>query len=169
MQWVNRYQLAEHACDIYQTRAGVYEKMNDWSRAISDYEDAARYAKQLSYWRGLTQVDGLLAKSYLHQGDLHSALTAIDEAIAANQHIPDELYFVPRNLAIKAEITARLGDTSDANRLYEKSEDMLDALLSKVPTPTVERQLLSDLSQVYSKHFISLSDEGKTNKCVPCH
>jgi CHAT domain-containing protein len=163
MQWVNRYQLAEHACDIFQTRAGVYEKMNDWSRAISDYEDAARYARQLSYWRGLTQVDGLLAKAYLHRGDLHSALTAIDEAIAANQRIPDELYFVPRNLAIKAEITARLGDTSGANRLYEKSEDMLDALLSKVPTPTVERQLLSDLSQVYSKHFISLSDEGKTN------
>lgn len=163
MQWVNRYQLAEHACDIYQTRAGVYEKLNDWNRAISDYENAARYAKQLSYWRGLTQVDGLLAKAYLHQGDLHSALTTIDEAIAANQHIPAELYFVPRNLAIKAEITARLGDTSSANRLYEKSEDMLDALLSKVPTPTVERQLLADLGQVYSQHFALLSDVGKTN------
>lgn len=163
MRWVNRYQLAEHACDLYQTRASVYERMNDWSRAISDYENAARAAKQLSYWRGLTQVDGLLAKAYLHQGDLHPALTAINEAITANQHIPDELYFVPRNLAIKAEITARLGDTSGADRLYQKSEDMLDALLSKVPTPTVERQLLSDLGQVYPKHFALLSDEGKTN------
>ena len=117
---------------------------------MSDYGQAARYAKQLSYWRGLTQVDGLLAKAYLHQGALQPALTAINEAIAANQHIPDELYFVPRNLAIKAEIMARLGNIKSSNQLYEKSADMLDALLSKVPTPTVERQLLTDLSKVYS-------------------
>lgn len=161
MQWVNRYHLAEHACDTYQTRAGVYERMNDWKSAISNYEQAAQYAKQLSYWRGLTQVDGLLAKAYLHQDALGSASAAIGEAIEANKHIPDELYFVPRNLAIKAEITARLGNVRGSNELYEKSEDMLDALLSKVPTPMVERELLTDLSQVYSKHFASLSDQGK--------
>ncbi len=39
---------------------------------------------------------------------------------------------------------------------------MLDALLSKVPTPTVERQLLGDLSEVYSEYFASLSDQGRT-------
>ncbi len=37
-----------------------------------------------------------------------------------------------------------------------KSADLLDALLSKVPTPTVERQLLSDVSTVYSGYFVSL-------------
>jgi hypothetical protein len=50
------------------------------------------------------------------------------------------LYFVPKNLAIKAEIMARLGNPKASNDLYEKSADLLDALLSKVPTPTVERQ-----------------------------
>lgn len=162
MQWVKRYQLAEHICDVYQTRAGVYEMSNDWRRAISDYEDSAGCSKRVSSWRDLTQVDGLLAVAYLRQGNLHSALQAIDESISANQQIPDELYFVPRNLAIKAEITARMGDKSYANGLYQKSEDVLDALLSKVPTPAVERQLLSDLGYVYSKHFALLSDEGKT-------
>ena len=39
---------------------------------------------------------------------------------------------------------------------------MLDALLSKVPTPTVERQLLADLSEVYSGYFASLSNQGRT-------
>ena len=32
------------------------------------------YARQLSYWRGLTQVDGSLAKAYIHQGELQQAL-----------------------------------------------------------------------------------------------
>ena len=70
---------------------------------------AVHYAKQLSYWRGLTQVDGLLALAYLHQAALQPALTAINDAIAANEQIPDELYFVPRDLAIKAQIMARKG------------------------------------------------------------
>lgn len=162
MQRVSSYHLAEHISDIYQTRAGVYERMGEWDQAVSDYGQSARYAKQLSYWRGLTQVDGLLAKADLHEEALQPALTAIDDAIEANKHIPDELYFVPRNLAIKAEIMARLGNVKLSNQLYEKSADMLDALLIKVPTPTVERQLLSDLSEVYSEYFASLSNQGRT-------
>jgi hypothetical protein len=108
-------------------------------------------------------VDGLLATAHLHQGALQPALTAINDAIAANQQIPDELYFVPRDLAIKAEIMARLGDRKSATILHEKSADMLDDLLSRVPTPTVERLLLADLSKVYSGHFEFLSDQGRTS------
>ena len=159
---VSDYHLAGHLYELYQTRAGVYERMNQWDQAVSDYGQAVHYAKQLSYWRGLTQVDGLLALAYLHQAALQPALTAIDDAIAANEQIPDELYFVPRDLAIKAQIMARLGDIKSANTLYEKSTDMLDALLSRTPTPTVERLLLADLSKVYSGYFEFLCDQGKT-------
>lgn len=161
MQKVSAYHLAGHLYELYQTRADVFERIGDWSQAISDLEQSAAYAKQLSYWRGLTQVDGLLAQAYLRQGDLQSALTAIDEAIDANRNIPDELYFVPKNLAIKAEIMEQLGKIKTSNDLYEKSADLLDALLSKVPTPMVERQLLSDLSMVYAGYFVSLTDQGR--------
>jgi len=151
---VSVYHLAGHLYELYQQRAGVYERMGQWDQAVSDYALSAQYAKQLSYWRGLTQVDGLLAKVYIHQKELQPALAAIN--------IPDELYFVPRNLGIKAEIMARLGNTKASNELYEKSADLLDALLSKVPTPTAERQLLNDLSIVYAGYFVSLSDQGRT-------
>jgi len=104
----------------------------------------------------------LLAKAYLHEGALQPALDAINRAIEANKKIPDELYFVPRNLGIKAEILARMGNAKAANDLYEKSADLFEALLSKVPTPTVERQLLNDLSTVYAGYFALLSDQGRT-------
>jgi len=162
MQRVSGYHLTEHLYEAFQTRAGVYEGMGQWERAISDYGQAIAYAKQLLYWRGVTQVDGFLAKAHLHQGELQLALKAINEAIDANEHIPDELYFVPRDLAIKAEIVARMGDLKSSNQLYEKSADMLDALLNKAPTPTIERQLISDLSGVYSQYFESLSNQGRT-------
>jgi|CZKL01.1.fsa_nt_gi CHAT domain-containing protein len=159
---VSAFHLAGHLYELYQTRAGVYERMGQWDRAISDLTQSSQYAHQLSFWRGLTQVDGLLAKAYMHEGALQPALNAINEAIEANKKIPDELYFVPRNLGIKAEILAQLGDTKASNELYEKSADLFDALLSKVPTPTVERQLLNDLSTVYAGYFASLSDQGRT-------
>jgi CHAT domain-containing protein len=162
MQRVSAYHLAGHLYELYQTRAGVYERMGQLDQAVCDYSQAVQYAKQLEYWRGLTQVDGLLAMAYLHRGALQPALIAINEAIASNERIPDELYFVPRDLAIKAEILARIGDTESSINLYEKSADMLDALLSRVPTPTVERQLLADLSKVYSGYFEFLSDQGRT-------
>ena len=159
---VSAYHLAGHLYELYQQRAAVYERMGQWDQAVSDYSESARYARELSYWRGLTQVDGLLAKAFINQGKLQPALAAINEAIQANENIPDELYFVPRNLGIKAEIMARLGDTKASNELYEKSADLLDALLSKVPTPTAERQLLNDLSVVYAGYFVSLSNQGRT-------
>ena len=161
MRRVSPYRLTGHFYELYQTRAGVYEQMGEWDQAIADYLAAVQYAKQLSYWRGLTQVDGSLAKAYLHQGALHPALAAVNEAIGANRKIPDELYFVPRNLAIKAEILARMGKLQESNDLYEKSADLLDALLSRVPTPMVERRLLSDLSVVYAGYFASLRDQGR--------
>jgi CHAT domain-containing protein len=161
MQKVAALHLAGHLYELYQTRASVYEKMNNWNQAFSDLNQAALYAKQLSYWRGLTEADGLLAEAYLHQRALQSALTAIDEAIDANKRIPDELYFVPKNLAIKAEILAQLGNVEASDDLYEKSADVLDALLSKVPTPSVERQLLGDLSSVYAGYFASLGKQGR--------
>lgn len=161
MQKVSVYHLTEHLYELYQTRADVYERMGNWPQAISDLAASAQYANQLLYWRGLTQVDGSLASAYLHQGALQPALAAINEAIDANRKIPDELYFAPKNLAIKAEIMARIGNVKASNHLYGKSADLLDGLLSKVPTPMVERQLLSDLSTVYAGYFVSLSNQGR--------
>ena len=59
MRRVSAYHLAGHLYELYQTRAGVYERMGQWDQAVSDFAQAVQYAKQLSYWRGLTQVDGL--------------------------------------------------------------------------------------------------------------
>ncbi len=161
MKRVSAYHLAGHLYDLHRVRAGVYQRMGNWDLAISDYQEGIQYAKQLSYWRGISETGGLLARAYLHQGALQPALTTINEAIDADKHIPDELYFVPRNLGIKADILARMGKVKESNDLYGKSADLLDALLSRVPTPMIERQLLNELSTVYAGYFASLRDQGR--------
>ena len=131
---------------------------------MSDYVQALSSAKSISYWRGISEVGGPLAKAYEHEADLKHALATINEAIDANTRIPDELYFAPRNLAIKAEITAKLGQTVASNELYQRSADLIDSLLSTAPTPNVERTLLEQLSDVYSGFFISLCNQKEYAK-----
>lgn len=147
--------LRGHYYQLYVSRASVYENLNQWDKATADLTQALSYAARLEYWRGITEVGGHLAQAYEHQGDLGKALGAVDQAIDANKRIPDELYFVPRNLAIKAEIVAKMGKTQEAEDLYKKSTAIIDSLLEHVPTRNVERMLIAELGDVYSGYFAS--------------
>ena len=66
----------------------------------------------------------------------------------------------PKNLAIKAEIEAKLGKTKLSNNLYQKSTELIDSLLATAPTPNVERRLIAEVSDVYAGFFNSLCNQG---------
>jgi len=156
-----RYHLQAHLFELDRVRGDAYQKMGDWPRALEEYTTAVGYAKSVGYWRGETQGDGLLASAYEHEGQLPAALQSIDNAVEANKQIPDEIYFVPRDLAIKAEILAKMGQTKTSNDLYQKSADLIDSLLVNVPTPGIERDLITQLGFVYSGYFNSLCAQNR--------
>jgi CHAT domain-containing protein len=156
-----RARLDAHLFQLLTSKGQIYEDMGRWQDAVQQYTLALDYAQRLSYWRGMTQTGGLLARAYEHEHDLDEALISVDEAIAANSHLPHELYFVPQNLAIKAEILEKLDRTQESHDLYKKSAILIDSLLATAPTPNVERELLTALSQVYSGDFELLSRERK--------
>lgn len=156
-----RTRLDAHLFQLLTSKGQIYEDMGRWQYAAEQYTLALDYAQRLSYWRGITQTDGLRARAYEHENDLGQALISINEAIAANTHLPHELYFAPQNLAIKAEIFEKLGRTQESHALYAKSAVLIDSLLATAPTPDVEREMLTALSQVYSGDFELLSRERK--------
>lgn len=151
---------------ILTSRGRVYEETGDLNRAIADYSQALALATQLDYWRGVSEVGGFLAFSYERRGNLQPALETITRAIDANARIPDELYLVPRNLAIKAEIEERLGLRKEADALYQKSATLIDSFLQHVSTRNVERLLLAELSEVYSGYFSSMCEEHNYNRAL---
>ena len=110
----------QHKSQVYISRGSINRERGDWSAAISDYKQVVTISEKTDNYRGVTDAGGLLAQAYEHTGDLTAALGAINAAIAANTHIPDELYLVPRNLAIKAEITEKMGHAQEADSLYRK-------------------------------------------------
>lgn len=146
---------------LLTSEADVFARTGRIDKAISGYHEALTYAKLIRTRRAITNIDAKLAAAYERAGDLPKALSAIDEAIEANKQIPQELFLVPGNIAIKARIQRKLGRRAEAERLYSKGMDMLDALLTHVPTPEVERLLLTELGDLYSGFFELLSDEGR--------
>lgn len=156
LQVPERDHLRGHLYQILETRAPVWKDMGNLKRATQDYAQAFQYAKELGYWRGLTESGGPLAQSYEEQNQLELALSVIDEALNAQQRIPSEMYFAPRNLAVKADILKRLGRVADSNNLYERSLTLVDSLLITAPTPGVVRTILNEYANVYSGYFASL-------------
>jgi CHAT domain-containing protein len=152
--------LDAHLFQILTSKGQVYEDAGLWSEAAAQYSAARNYARHLEYWRGIVQTGGLLAEVYEHQNELPEALQSVDEAIEANARLPEELYFSPRNLAIKADILNKMGRIKESHALYERSEELVDSLLATAPTQNVERELLAQMGQVYSEHFASLCREG---------
>ena len=86
---------------------------------MSDFTQAVQYAKQLSYWRGLTQVDGLLAKHICIKGLCNRRWPRSMKPLRPTRISLMNCISFPRNLAIKAEIMARLGNTKHQS-LYTK-------------------------------------------------
>ena len=153
--------LRENLAEGLAVRAQVLEARGDTQGAIQSYLEAINNAQAVSHWHSLTEINAELAKTYERAGHFDEALRAIDAAIYANRQTPDEVYFVPQNLAIKAEIEAKSGHRKQAESLYQRGSDMLDALLNHVPTPMVERELISELSNLYSGYFNLLADDGR--------
>jgi CHAT domain-containing protein len=152
--------LDAHLFQIITSKGEVYGDLGQWNDAAAQYALALKYARHLLYWRGVVQTGGLLAEAYEHESNLPAALASINEAIKANKQLPQELYFSPRNLAIKAEILDKMGHTKESHALYERSAELVDSLLATAPTPTVERLLLTEMRTVYTGYFSSLCREG---------
>jgi len=148
-----------HKSQVYIDRGSVNRDRGNWGAAISDYQHAVEISSKIDNFRGVTDAGGLLAAAYVHIGDLRAALAAINTAIDANTKNADELYLVPRNLAIKADITARLGDTRASNVLYEKSITLVEGMIQHAPTTDIQRYLLAEMSDVYSGYFAALCSQ----------
>ncbi len=145
-----------HKSQVYLSRGTINKERGDWNAAIADYQQSVDFSSKISNYRGVTDAGGLLAQAYQHNGNLPDALAAINRAIDANTKIPDELYLVPRNLAIKAEIIEKMGHAKEADGLYQKSIALVDGMIQHAATTNIQRQLLAEMSDVYSDYFASL-------------
>ena len=143
------------------SRSEIYRAVGKREAAIDDLQSALVISRRIGNYRGIVDAGGVLAQVYEDEGELKSGLSAVKEAIEANTHIGDELYLVPRNLATRARITARLGMKTESENSYRKALALVNVLVQHAPNANVERQMLSESSEVYSGYFASLCDQAR--------
>lgn len=151
---------------LYVSRGFIDANRGDVKAAITDYSAALQLANQMHNFRGQTDAAGMLAQTYLDSGSLKDALDAVNSAIGANTHIPDELYLVPRNLLLKAEILERMGQRNAADSFYRKGITLVDTMIRRSSTVGVQRQLLAQMSDIYSGYFAFLSAQNRYNEAL---
>ena len=145
-----------HKSQVLISRGSINREKGDWNAAIADYLQAVQLLRRTDDYRGLTDAGGKLALVYERLGNLAGALGAINSAIEANTHIADELYLVPRNLAIKADIVAKMGKTKESDGLYREAIVLVNVMIQHASTVDIQRQLQAEMSDVYSGFFASL-------------
>ena len=156
-----QYRLMPHIVELGRLRGTIYEEKGDPARAGEAYSGAMRQAEVVGYWRGVMQIGDRLAGVYEATNRLSLALSTVDRALDASKQIPEEIYLSPRLLARKAEVLARLGRTKEAQTLYQKAADLIDAFLLHAPTPGIERDLIAQLGNVYSGFFNLLCNQNR--------
>ncbi len=155
-----------HKVEVYISRGTVKREQGDLRGSATDYEQAVWLAQHIDDFRGVVDGAGQLASVYEKQQRLAEAIAAIDEAIAANTQIPDELDLVPRNLAIKAELMDKLGQAKSAETLYRKSIALVNRMMEHPTTVNEQRELFTEMSDVYSGYFAMLCHQHRYNDAL---
>jgi CHAT domain-containing protein len=151
---------------VYLDRALIERGQGNISAAAADCETALAISKRITFYRGVVNSAGVLALIYEQANRLPEALTAINAGIEANTHIPYELYLVPRNLATKANIESRMGMRSEADGDYRRAIALVNRMIRHAPNPGAQRQLLTDMSNVYSGYFASLCSQRRYDEAL---
>lgn len=155
-----------HKIQVLTSRGAIERQLANYPAAVADYQQALMLSNKIDDYRAIVDTAGQLAQVYEHQQKLPEAMAAIDEAITANTKIPDELFLVPRNLAIKAEIVNKMGQAPAAETLYRKSIALVNRMMVNAPTVNVQRQLLVEMSDVYSGYFAMLCNQHRYNEAL---
>jgi CHAT domain-containing protein len=155
-----------HKAQLLISRGAIERQQGSLPQSVSDYKQGVTVSEKIEDYREIVDGAGQLAQVYEQQRKLPEANAAIDQAISANTKIPDELYLVPRNLAIKAEIVNKMGQAKQAEGLYRKSIALVNRMMAHAPTANVQRQLLVEMSDVYSGYFAALCAQHRYNDAL---
>ncbi|MCU1305001.1 MAG: hypothetical protein JWQ87_5285 [Candidatus Sulfotelmatobacter sp.] len=120
--------------------------------AQKQYEEAAKIAEQGLYYRPLARAMFELANMYREVGNLPAADKALTVGVHASRRLGDK-YYLPRDLAVLAEVKAAENRNMEADALFAYAEDVMDSLFVAAHSRVAIRAMAQSLSDVYFKHF----------------
>jgi tetratricopeptide (TPR) repeat protein len=142
-----------------QTRlllAGVYEKQHRSGAAIRELEAVIQMARSGNFHHQLGQAEMRLSNIYHEVGDLQKAAHYAAQALRST-HDSGIVSGLPTRMQFLAGLKRRQGKYAEADLMYRRAEDEVDAQLALTPTGA-KHLLLKSTSDIYTEHFALIAE-----------
>lgn len=138
--------------------ATIYQKRNNLPAAIQELTRAIRISKAGNYYHSLSEAQKALGEIYLQRGELRKASSLIESSIDSltNSGMVSDL---PERLLLLARLRTQEGKIGEADAVYRRAENQIDAQLALTPLAT-KPLVLKSTSEIYADHFELLAEHS---------
>ena len=123
--------------------------------------------RQHAFFRMAAQAMFDLAKIYRDAGDLQSAEDRASIGVEVSRKVGDR-YYLPRDLTVLADLKARQGETTGAERFYTQAEDVIEGMLVNSNEAYWNSSMADAMSDTYLLHFELEARLGNVEQRSPC-
>ena len=148
---------ASHEATGIALAADTEEARNQHQSALAKLDQAKTVAESAGLTRLLVGVYARATKIYQKSGDLEKAERSAELA-AENTQLSGDVWAVPQRLQELAELQVARGRYAEADRIYDRAETFLDAMIGNVSTVLEKTAVITASSQIYSRHFALIAD-----------
>lgn len=136
--------------------ASIYRNKGETLKAVATLKKAVGLASAGSFQQSLADGEYALADIYREQGRLTEAETYATRAVNSTRN-SGILSDLPERMGKLAALKVAEGKYEDADQLYQKAADEVDALLLSTPA-TVRGPLVKSTSDIYIGHFSLIAE-----------
>lgn len=142
------------------TASAIAIARHDEAKAIQELQAAIELAGSGGFKRLLADAQFHLADIYRRQGRLARAEQFAAAAAESTQNGGD-IYLLPQRLKSVAELQASQAKYRDADRTYDRADDILDTMIGNVRSVQVKIGLITAMSEIYTEHFALVADHSE--------
>ncbi len=143
------------------TLARIQAQTGRKETAIQTLKEAGQLAETGDFTRLLADTQFVLADLYRDEGDTQNAELYLNRGLTTAQKTP-ELWLMPSRLQSLAELKVSVGQYQEADRLYHRASDIIDALVGSTTSPRAEGSLIAVNSQIFVEHFQLAAEQLKS-------
>ena len=143
------------------TLARIQEKTGRQDEAVQTLNLAERLTLNGTFNRLSADIQFQLADIYRQRGQNEMAEHRLARGVTIAQNTP-EIWLLPARLESLAELKAADGKYLEADALYHRASDLVDAFLGSTTNPRAEASLIAANSEIFVKHFQLCADHLKS-------
>jgi len=141
-----------HQSQILINKGELALRLGRREDAVKLLQRGGDLGRQHTFYRMAAQAMLDLARIYRDDGNLRSAEDRAAIGVDVSRKVGDR-YYLPRDLTVLADLKARQGDATAAERLYGQAEDVIDGMLVNTSEAYWNSSLADAMSDTYLMHF----------------